>query len=128
MESRNFTTTCGRHFSIESDHQPLLHLFGESREIPPLASSRIQRWALTLSAYHYSICYKAGKTLGNADALSRLPRPITTSSDCLPGDLIHLVKHLSATAMNIKHWTDKDPILSRIKQCLRQGWPSSKLR
>ena len=60
----------GRHFSIESDHQPLLHLFGESREIPPLASSRIQRWALTLSAYHYSIRYKAGKTLGNADALS----------------------------------------------------------
>ena len=120
----------GRHFSIESDHQPLLHLFGESREIPPLASSRIQRWALTLSAYHYSIRYKAGKALGNADALSRLLRPITTSSDCLPGDLIHLVKHLSATAintMNIKHWTDKDPILSRIKQCLRQGWPSSKL-
>ena len=62
----------GRQFLIESDHKLLSSLlyFGELKEIPPLASARIQRWALTLSAYHYSIRYKAGKTLCNADALS----------------------------------------------------------
>ena len=60
----------GQHFIIESDHQLLTTLFGASKAIPPLASSRIQRWALTLSAYRYSIRYKAGKSLGNADALS----------------------------------------------------------
>ena len=63
----------GRDFIIESDHQPLMTLFGSAKETPPLASSRIQRWALTLSAYRYSIRYKAGKSLGIADALSRLP-------------------------------------------------------
>ena len=41
-------------------------------------------------SHQYQIHYKSGKTLGNADALSRLPRRITTT-DCLPGELVHLV-------------------------------------
>ena len=117
----------GRQFIIESDHQTL---FGASKVIPPLASSRIQRWALTLSAYRYSIRYKAGKSLGNADALSRLPRAHTTSADRLPGDLVHLIDHLSTTAVNaasIRLWTDKDPLLSRVKKYVSEGWPRSEL-
>ena len=51
----------GRRFTIYSDHKPLQHLFGRSRAIPPMASARIQRWALTLSAYDYEINYKLGK-------------------------------------------------------------------
>jgi hypothetical protein len=97
----------GRHFTIESDHKPLSYLFHESRGISPMASSRIQRWALTLSAYHYSIRYKPGTTLNNADALSRLPRPVTTSGVRMPGDLIHLIDRLSTTtvrAENVKEW------------------------
>ena len=38
----------GRSFAIESDHRPLMFLFGERNGIPQMASSRIQRWALTL--------------------------------------------------------------------------------
>ena len=45
----------GRHFIIESDRKPLSFLFSVLERIPILASSRIQRWSLTLSAYHYSI-------------------------------------------------------------------------
>ena len=56
----------GRPFIIESDHKPLSYLFDASRQIPPMASARIQRWALQLSAYRYSIRYKAGKDIGNA--------------------------------------------------------------
>ena len=59
----------GQHFSIESDHQPLSYLFNEKKGISPMASLRIQRWALTLSAYQYTICYKTGKLLCNAHAL-----------------------------------------------------------
>ena len=73
----------GRSFTIESDHQPLF-LFGEKKGIPSLASARIQRWALTLSAYSYTIRHKPGRTLGNVDALSRLPRSVTTSSRPFP--------------------------------------------
>ena len=53
----------GRKFTIYSDHKLLQHIFAESHPIPSLASARIQRWALTLSAYNYQIKYKpaAGK-------------------------------------------------------------------
>ena len=118
----------GRQFTIESDHQPLSFMFSESKGISPMASSRIQRWALTLSAYHYSIRYKAGSTLSNADALSRLPRPVTTTADRLPGDLVHLIDHLSATSVNaenIREWTSKDSILSQVKRYTLLGWPDA---
>ena len=39
-----------RHFEIESDHRPLSFLFSENKRVPQMASSRIQRWALTLAS------------------------------------------------------------------------------
>ena len=120
----------GRHFHIESDHQPLSYLFNHNKAISSTASARIQRWALTLSAYHYTICHKAGRHLSNADGLSRLPRPLTTSSDQLPGEWIQLVDHLSSTTINaahIKRWTATDPILSRIQHYMLQSWPQASL-
>ena len=100
----------GRHFMIESDHQPLKSLFGENNKIPQMASSRIQRWAIVLSAYTYTIRYKPGKQLSNADALSRLPSPVTTTQDCVPEDVVMVINHLSSTcvsAASIKEWTSK---------------------
>ena len=82
-----------------SDHRPLSLLFDEKKRVPQMASSRIQRWALTLSAYQYTIRYKPGKKLCNADALSRLPSPVTTSQEHFPEDLALLVNHLSATSI-----------------------------
>jgi len=119
-----------RHFIIQSDHQPLSFLFSNSKAISQTASSRIKQWSLTLSTYSYSITHKPVKNLGNVDAISRLPQPVTTESDCLPGDLVHLVNHLSATTITAAHiwqWTDKDPVLSKVRHYLQQGWPSSKL-
>ncbi|CAC5392622.1 unnamed protein product [Mytilus coruscus] len=47
-----------RKFTIYTDHKPLIGLFNENKCIPPMAATRIQRWALTLSAYEYKIVYK----------------------------------------------------------------------
>ena len=129
--SKSFTTSLLEDTShIKSDHQPLSYLFNETRGVSQTASSRIQRWALTLSAYHYTIWHKPGTTLSNADPLSWLPRLTTTSADCLPGDLVHLIDHLSATpgnAANIKDWMAKDPLLSKLKRYIRVGWPDTQL-
>jgi len=65
----------GRRFELKTDHKPLTHIFSESRAVPTMASGRIQRWALTLSAYSYTIKYRKGVENSNADALSRLPLP-----------------------------------------------------
>ena len=50
----------GRHFTLISDHRPLSSLFNENKAIPTLASVRIQRWALIISAYEYDIVTNLG--------------------------------------------------------------------
>ena len=110
----------GTHFTLYSDHKPLEHIFSESQATPSMASARIQRWALTLAAYQYTIKYKPGKNMSTADALSRLPFKHTffDSEVPMPGDLIYLLNHLEEsiiTAAQIKDWFDKDPLLSRVR-------------
>lgn len=43
----------GRHFTLVTDHRPLLTLFGEHKSLPTLAAARIQQWAIILSAYDH---------------------------------------------------------------------------
>ena len=115
----------GRKFTIFSDHQPLKYLFSESRQTSMMASSRIQRWALTLSAYDYTIQHRPGSKLGNADALSRVPLKEGPTTVPEPADLVLLVSNLSksiVTAEQIKAWTEKDPVLSRVYSQVQFGW------
>lgn len=114
----------GRHFEIKTDHKPLTHIFSESRATPKMASGRIQRWALTLGAYDYSIQYKEGKHNANVDALSRLPLPTKLKEAPKPTEVVHLMEHLDASPLSstqIKNWTDTDPILSKVKKWVQEG-------
>ena len=63
----------GRKFTLVTDHKPLLHLLGPKSAIPTMAASRMQRWAILLSQYDYTIEYHSSKDNAVADALSRLP-------------------------------------------------------
>ena len=119
----------GRKFTICSDHRPLQHLFSDTRSIPVMASARIQRWALTLSAYDYTIAYKPGEQNSNADLLSRLPLPETVSEVPLPGEMVLLMETLQTapvTAKEIKQWTYRDPVLSRVRNFVEKGWKDTK--
>ena len=117
----------GRHFQIYSDHQPLRYLLSESKGVPAMAASRLQRWALTLSAYEYTIVYRPGRDQAHADALSRLPLPEWPTIVPVPGDLLLLSEHLNnvspVTPRQIRTWTDKDPVLSRVRRFVLHGWP-----
>ena len=115
----------GRRFTIYSDHKPLQYLFSEDKAIPTMASSRIQRWALTLSAYDYDIVFKPGSQHANADVLSRLPLPEHPTSVPLPQETVLLMEVLQAspvTAKQIKTWTSHDPVLSKVRDKVLQGW------
>ena len=108
----------GRKFVVHSDHKPLQFLFKEDKPVPTMASARIQRWALTLSAYDYRIVFRAGKENSNADGLSRLPLRESPSSVPVPGDTVLMMEALSdmgsaVSATTIKSWTDRDPVLSQ---------------
>ena len=116
----------GRHFEIISDHQPLKSLFNETRPVPVMASSRIQRWALTLSAYEYTITHKPGKNIVHADGLSRLPLPEFPKVTPVPGDVVCVLERLdqtSVTSRELRQWTDKDSTLSKVRDHILYGWP-----
>ncbi|XP_048249134.1 uncharacterized protein K02A2.6-like [Haliotis rufescens] len=120
----------GRSFTLLSDHKPLESIFSRDKDISQMASSRIQRWALTLSAYNYTIEYRKGTSLANADCMSRLPLPYTPPNPPLPGDTILLLEAMDASPVKswqIKQWTDRDPTLSRVRNFLLSGWPSINL-
>ena len=119
----------GRRFQLVTDHKPLLALFGSQRGIPVMAASRLQRWALVLAGYSYSIEFKPTDKHGNADCLSRLPmgpdekfekyhtydaivcQVQQGQLDCLP-----------VSAKMIKEATRKDKTLCKVLQFMQQGW------
>lgn len=61
----------GIEFILRTDHKLLVTIFGPHTIIPSTPASRLQRWAITLSAYDFNIEYI--RTEQNiADVLSRL--------------------------------------------------------
>lgn len=115
----------GRSVTIYTDHKPLLGILGESRGIPQMASARLVRWALTLSAYNYTLKYKAGSKHQNADALSRLPLHQPEVEVPLPGDVIMLMEYIDSSPIetrDIEKWSKRDPVLSKVYHFIQNGW------
>ena len=122
----------GRPFTVYSDHKPLQYLFSESRPVPVMASGRIMRWALTLSAYEYRIVYRSAGKQGNADGLSRLPVEEAPEVVPLPGDLVLMMEALAdtdspVTVTTIRSATARDNVLSKVRELIIKGWPAGKV-
>ncbi|XP_039887198.1 uncharacterized protein K02A2.6-like [Simochromis diagramma] len=116
----------GRVFTIYTDHKPLISLFNEKKPIPQMGSPRVQRWAVTLSAYEYNIRYKPGKHHENADALSRLPVPDSAPEQEMAEQVL-MMDVLDDTLVDtaqIKRWTAKDVLLSQVHEYTLKGWPT----
>jgi len=57
--------------------------------------------------------------------LSRLPLPDSPAAVPIPGETIFLMdtlQHSPVTATQIKTWTSNDPILSRVRDLVLEGW------
>ena len=69
----------GLHYTIETDHKPLVPLLS-TKNLEEL-SIRVQRFRLRLMRFSYTIVHVRGKSLYTADALSRSPINTTSCSD-----------------------------------------------
>lgn len=115
----------GRRFTLRTDHKPLVTIFGPKHGIPTMTASRLQRWAIKLTAYAYDIEFVRSKDNG-ADGLSRLPaRALRKQRTCVPEQTF---LHFAQNAMlldyqEIKKQTNHDPLLGRVLYYLRNEWP-----
>ncbi|XP_063897445.1 uncharacterized protein K02A2.6-like [Helicoverpa armigera] len=117
----------GRRFSIVTDHKPLVGLFNPAKPIPDQISPRMLRWSLKLSSYNYSIKYRPGKLIGNADALSRWTAPDTSSvQEEVLRDVLLLEEQPSGwelDASKIAAETNRDLVLQKVMFHVLHGWP-----
>ncbi|XP_063535549.1 uncharacterized protein K02A2.6-like isoform X1 [Cydia strobilella] len=119
----------GRHFTLRTDHKPLVSIFGPHTGIPTMTASRMQRWAIILSAYDYEIEYVNTKD-NCADGLSRLPNANETRNnlgDAIPEQTyLHFAQDALLLDYNkIKYYTMRDPVLARVLTFIREGWSDS---
>ncbi|XP_026289200.2 uncharacterized protein K02A2.6-like, partial [Frankliniella occidentalis] len=118
---------CGRHFTIITDHKPLLGLFGTDKPMPTMISPRVERWLIMMGCYSYTIKWRPGKQHGNCDALSRLCIPGTAPDKTPEPYGLFLMTGLSSphlTWQQVAQDTAKDPILSKVKKWTQEGWPT----
>jgi hypothetical protein len=127
----------GRQFTLNTDHKPLLAIFGSKNGISAHAANRLQRWAVILLDYQFNITYKNTTTFGEADALSRLiakQENNDVDSDELPDKVIanieadnannmdENISKLPITKKKIKTLTAKDPNSSRAFKFINSYW------
>ena len=92
--------------------------------MPTMASSRIQRWTLTLAAYHYTNVFRAGLDNCTADAMSQLPLEDNENAKEDASETVLRIDYLSGkpvTAKAIRQWTRRDPLLSQIYRHVMEG-------
>ncbi|XP_055633534.1 uncharacterized protein K02A2.6-like [Toxorhynchites rutilus septentrionalis] len=128
----------GRHFRLQTDHRPLLRIFGSKKGIPVYTANRLQRFALNLLLYDFEIEYVSTEKFGNADLLSRLiDQHIKPEEDYVIASLnleedirsvvINTVKVLPLNFRVVAQSTQADPLLRQVHRYVQNGWPQSTL-
>ena len=90
-----------------------------------MAAARMQRWALILSAYHYSIEYINGTANNCADCMSRLPLSGQSLDSAEKVHVVMQINDLPVTAKQIAKESKCDKELSIVLKSIQQGhWPT----
>ena len=118
----------GKSFTLETDHNPLISLFGQKNldALPP----RVLRFRLRLMRYDYHITHVAGKVLLTADTLSRAPLTQDFSESIALQESIEqfvssVVESLPASSdrlESIHSAQHEDPLSSQVIHFCQEGW------
>ncbi|XP_049866919.1 uncharacterized protein K02A2.6-like isoform X1 [Pectinophora gossypiella] len=113
-------------FILKTDHRPLLTIFGKKNGISVTAALRLQRYAIILSAYNYTVQYITSKNNVIADYFSRAPLPSMDNES--ERDSGHSFLFLDANIKpvsydDIKQATASDKVLCTVIKYMSHGWP-----
>ena len=117
----------GRFFTLQTDHKPLITIFGSKKGLPIYTANRLLRWGTILLNYNFNIEYLLSKQISHADGLSRLvpkySEPIEDTiiaalrTDCEIKNMIaNTIKELPVTLLEIKSEAMNDDFITNIKQ------------
>ena len=120
----------GLHFTIETDHKPLVSLFGKKLldELP----LRVQRFCMRMMRFNFTIVHVPGKELSTADALSRAPVSGFTKTDETFDKEVNAyiqsaINNLPLTERKldeIRSHQKSDRVCKEISTYLQRGWPN----
>lgn len=114
----------GREFTLITDNKPLFSILHPEKGIPPLAASRLQRWALFLSGFNYKIECRSSIENSNADGLSRLPLECNPATPNTTEEVftINYMSDLPLSTPVIAQHTRRDKLLSIVYERTLNGW------
>lgn len=123
-----------RHFTLISDHKPLMQILHPEKSLPVLCISRMANYADYLAHFDYDVVFKPTKANANADYCSRAPLPTTTTINKITAteeeEKVHdefdefvfcQIRQLPVRAEHIARETRKDLHLGKILQLLETG-------
>ena len=116
--------------TVESDHKPLEAITKKQLSATP---PRLQRMLLQLQKYTFTLIHKPGKEMLLADTLSCAYLEDELASQELSEDLICAVNQVmsnlpvsDAKLEAIRQATASDPVMLKLKETLRLGWPANR--
>lgn len=127
----------GRRFILETDHKPLLAIFGSKKGIPIHTANRLQRWAIILLSYNFEIKYISTDAFAYVDVLSRLINQHNKADiECvvatiklesqLHSTIIHNLKCSKIDYEMLKKAYCQDTSMQRVMDLIRTKWETFK--
>ncbi|XP_062704036.1 uncharacterized protein K02A2.6-like [Aedes albopictus] len=130
-----YSYLAGRHFTLVTDHKPLVGLFS-TKGVPETAARRLQRWAVFLTSFDYEIQHVKGVDNTPADFLSRFP---LAGAEDEAGDDSDFAENGAACFLNFLEMETRSPVerkqlvvesrrdkvVSHVVEYLKSGWPTN---
>lgn len=115
-------------FILKTDHRPLVSIFNNKTGISITTALRLQRYAIILSAYNYTVQYISSENNLVADYFSRAPIPDVVCETDKGYDAYCSLNFLDAIApavlfSDIKNATDNDKTMQTVVKYTNVGWP-----
>ena len=113
----------GNRFTLYCDNRPLCHIFSPEKSLSATVAGRLQRWAIFLMGYCYTIKNVSSRENMVADALSR---HVEMEKSCKTFD-VRSINYSAGAGINmesIRKEYARDSTMQSLLKYIRSGWPS----